>query len=112
MMSNVDALRVTFEESGHIAFECDPRSHDDGGWTCQFCAGGLFACTRCDSFEGAITTHCPGVRMTADQHDAVYAGTLDYRAGEWVEAGSPHTPNRGWDLHAACVEAGLIEEGS
>lgn len=82
MMSNVDSLRVNLALSGHIAFECDPRSHDDGGWTCQFCAGGLFACARCGSFEGATTTHCPGRMMTAKEHDAVYAGTLDYRAGE------------------------------
>lgn len=107
-MPNVDALKVTFNESGHIAHVCTEK-HEDGGWRCMFCAGGLFACTECDSFEGATTTHCPRVQMTSEQHDAVYAGTLDYRAGKWVEAGSPHTPNRGWDLYAACVEAGLIE---
>lgn len=109
VMSNVDSLKVTKEESGHVDYVCTTE-HEDGGWSCQFCAGGLFACARCGSFEGATTTHCPGVRMTAEQHDAVYAGELDYRAGEWVKAGSWHTPNRGWDLHAACVEAGLIEE--
>lgn len=109
MLSNEDALKVTFEQSGHVAYVCD-KDHENGGWTCQFCAGGLFACTRCDSFEGATTTHCPGARMTAEEHDAVYAGELDYRAGEWVKVGSPHTPNRGWDLHEACVRAGLIDE--
>lgn len=95
-MDNREAQAVTFEESGHVAIkheQCD-QNH------CMFCDGGLFACTRCGSFEGATTTHCPGQSMSADQYDAVYAGTLDYRDGAWVEAGSPHTPYRGWDLHA------------
>lgn len=107
MMSNVDSLKVTKRQSGHVDYECE-RDHEDG--TCMFCDGGLFACSRCGSFEGATTTHCPGVKMTADQHDAVYAGKLDFRSGQWVEAGSWHTPNRGWDLHAACMEAGLMKE--
>jgi putative hydrolase of HD superfamily len=98
--SNAEAQAVTFEESGHVAHVCDER-HEDGGWTCQFCAGGLFACTRCGSFEGATTTHCPGRQMTREQEEAVYAGRLDFRrkadgSGWWVHVGSPHTPNRGW----------------
>lgn len=97
---NAAAAKVTLEESGHVAYVCD-RNHDDGGWTCQFCAGGLFACDRCGSFEGATTTRCPGRKMTAEQHDAVYAGRLDYRqtavgTRQWVHIGSPSTPNRGW----------------
>ena len=30
--------------------------------------------------------------MTAEQIDAVYAGTLDYRDGQWVIECSPHSP--------------------
>lgn len=112
MMSNVDAMRVSFADSGHVAYEC-PGGHEDGGWSCQFCAGGLFACVWCDSFEGATTTYCPGLAMTPEQHDAVYAGKIDYRMPDgWVEAGSPHTPNRGWDLLATMIEAGLWKEES
>lgn len=96
---NAAALAVSKVDSGHVDFVC-PGDHDDGR-TCMFCDGGLFACSLCNSFEGATTTHCPGRKMTADQHDAVYAGDLDFRrkadgSGWWVRAGSPHTPNKGW----------------
>lgn len=90
---NLKARAVTFEESGHVELvheKCD-------NWHCQFCIGGLFACIRCGSFEGATTTHCPGEDM-GSIGDKVYAGEVDYRFGEWVNIGSPHTPNRGWDL--------------
>lgn len=97
MMTNEQACKVTFEESGHVAYEC-PGEHEDGGWTCMFCAGGLFSCTRCGSFEGGTTTHCPGEQMGANINDAVYAGQVDYREGEWVPVGSPHTPARGWEI--------------
>lgn len=55
---------------------------------CQFCMGGLFACTRCDGFEGSLPSECPGVKMNAAQQHAVYAGELDFRAGAWVNAPS------------------------
>jgi putative hydrolase of HD superfamily len=111
---NEAATAVTFEESGHVRHVCE-LVHDDGGWTCQFCAGGLFACSRCDSFEGATTTHCPGRKMSAEEIDAVYAGTLDFRreapesaegsnSGMWVGVGSPHTPNKGWQSRKLMAE--------
>jgi putative hydrolases of HD superfamily len=97
---NAEALKVTMEQSGHVAHVCD-RDHDGPG--CMFCDGGLFACDRCNSLEGATTTRCPGRKMTAEEHDAVYDGRLDFRrkpdgSGWWVCVGSPHTPNRGWRL--------------
>jgi 5'-deoxynucleotidase YfbR-like HD superfamily hydrolase len=96
---NAQALAVTMEQSGHVAYVCD-GDHDGH---CMFCDGGLFSCTRCGSFEGATTTRCPGRKMTAEEHDAVYDGRLDFRrkpdgSGWWVCVGSPHTPNRGWRL--------------
>lgn len=108
---NAAAMAVTLEESGHVAYVCD-SDHDDGRSHCQFCDGGLFSCTRCGSFEGMTTTHCPGRRMTGDEGDAVYAGKLDFRreapesadgpnSGMWVHIGSPHTPNRGWVMSGA-----------
>lgn len=99
MMTNEEACKVSFEQSGHVAFEC-AKDHDDGGWSCMFCAGGLFACTRCGSFEGMTTTHCPGdgLDVRGNIGDAVYAGQLDFRDGEWVPVGSPRTPNRGWEF--------------
>jgi len=75
----------------HIAVECN--GCNTFGHGCMFCEGGLFACKVCGSFEGATTTHCPGERMTAEQSEAVYAGTLDYRDGAWREGEcSTHTP--------------------
>lgn len=84
------AEAIDRRNGGHIAVVCKGE-HDRPG--CQFCDGGLFACSVCGSAEGATTTHCPGGRMAADQIDAVYAGTLDYRDGAWREGEcSKHTP--------------------
>lgn len=73
----------------HIAHEC--RCHKP---MCVYCSGGLFSCDVCGSAEGATTTDCPGERMTPEQMDAVYAGTLDFReAAGWVEKASRHSPS-------------------
>lgn len=67
----------------HLAYVCK-GGHDQPG--CQFCDGGLFACTICNGFEGSVPTDCPGVPMTEEQADAVYDGKLDYREFRgWVE---------------------------
>jgi hypothetical protein len=60
----------------HTEYICK-GSHEYPG--CQFCDGGLFTCTVCHGFEGSLPTDCPGTRMTPEQENAVYAGTLDYR---------------------------------
>jgi hypothetical protein len=78
-MSNQEA-----KSDGHIDFVC-PGEHEDGGWSCMFCAGGLSACTRCRAFEGAWPDECPGKSMTEEQYNAVYAGTLNFRDGQWRE---------------------------
>lgn len=96
---NAEAIKVTMEESGHVAVEHERCDKDH----CMFCDGGLFACERCGSLEGATTTRCPGRSMTAEEVEAVYDGRLDFRrkpdgSGWWVCVGSPHTPNRGWRL--------------
>lgn len=82
--------------SGHVDFVCNVQ-HEDGGATCMFCAGGLAACSRCDAFEGATPSECPGIPMTGDQSDRVYEGIIDYRFGQWVSGGTvfmlySHTP--------------------
>jgi hypothetical protein len=65
----------------HIRYECS-GGHDYLG--CQFCDGGLFACTVCGGFEGSLPTDCPGFKMTEEQEHRVYRGLLDYRDGrEW-----------------------------
>lgn len=45
---------------------------------------GCAACRICGGFEGTLTRVCPGVRMTSQQQDDVYAGNLDYRDEGWV----------------------------
>jgi len=35
----------------HVDYVCNGDCHDDS--ICMFCAGGLFACVVCGSFEGA-----------------------------------------------------------
>ena len=86
---------------GHVAHECQP---DCDNPTCMFYRGGLFACTRCGSFEGATTTDCPGVQITRQQTDAIYTETLDYRDGAWIAGPSLSTPAL-WVL--ACKQAGV-----
>lgn len=71
----------------------DASAHAGQEWyTCFICEGGLADCTTCGGAEGAMPTDCPGAQMTSEQIDAVYAGTLDYRGGQWVELTSPHSP--------------------
>lgn len=70
---------------GHVDYVCH-GDHENGGVTCMFCAGGLSACTRCGAFEGAWPDECPGEKMTELQFNAVYAGTLNFRAGEWRDS--------------------------
>lgn len=74
----------------HVPYKC-AGDHDERRG-CMFCDGGLFACAICGALEGATPTDCPGVSMTPEQIDAIYAGELDYRCGEWLAACSPHTP--------------------
>ena len=103
MLTNEQACKVSFEESGHVALVHERGYHDDdydAGVSCMFCEGGLFACIKCGSFEGMTTTHCPGygLDVMGNVGNAVYAGQLDFRDGEWVPVGSPHTPHRGWEM--------------
>jgi hypothetical protein len=71
------------EHAGHVEYRC-PQDCENPA--CMFCQGGLFACTRCGAFEGSTPSECPGIQMSAEQEDAVYAGIIDYRFGQWVAA--------------------------
>ena len=69
---------------------------DKSEYNCPVCEGGLSICKVCHGAEGGITTDCPGELATMDQHDAVYAGKLDYRKGEgWVPKHNP--TNQTWE---------------
>ena len=75
--------------------------------TCMFCDGGLFACTVCNSFEGATVDDCPGEPMTYEQREAVYAGNLNYRAGKWREE-CCQIRRPAYDLDAYMAEEGYM----
>lgn len=56
---------------------------------CQFCEGGLYACTVCGGMEGTLTTDCCGRRLTADEEDRIYnQHKLNFRDGQWREEDS------------------------
>lgn len=94
MATNAEYLERIGFPVDHVDFKC--TCHKTG---CMFCDGGLWACTKCGGFEGAMPTQCPNVDMTADQADAVYAGKLDFRHGEWVEKCSYFAPRGYEDFH-------------
>ena len=71
----------------HIYAICDGYEHG-----CALCRGGLALCAMCGVLEGALTSECSGQRLTSEQEEAVYAGTLDYRQGVWMNASSMHSP--------------------
>ncbi len=59
---------------------------------CNVCDGGLLICQVCGLFEGCLTTECPGV-PSYSKADDIYAGKLDFVAGEWhSEVMSCHCP--------------------
>jgi hypothetical protein len=59
---------------------------------CQFCDGGLFSCTVCGCLEGSLPTECPGVDVWREKGEAIYAGEIDFRNGQWVEGPSVCSP--------------------
>lgn len=67
----------------HIRARCDTE-HNDGGWGCPICAGGLFVCTTCGAAEGELPTDCPGYKLHHAELKAIYNEHLDYVAGAWV----------------------------
>lgn len=92
------------QRSCHIKYVCAKDAHNndmDGGWSCMFCQGGLFACTVCDGLEGALTTQCPGRKLSADEIDDVYALKMDFNHNMWwVPQPEPCQASKGSDLGA------------
>lgn len=93
----------------HQYHVCTER-HEDGGWSCKFCAAGLSMCDVCSAFEGAWPDHCPGNRMDMRTIDLVYTGRLNYRDGWWrVECCQVMRPH--YDLDAYMREHGYTPNG-
>lgn len=70
---------------GHKYETHAPGTCPSDGAHCNICDGGLAACTVCGGAEGTLTKHCPGAQITALQSERIYAGTLDYVGGKWVD---------------------------
>lgn len=84
----LDYIERIRKNDAHIALECECDQE-----YCMFCDGGLFACVRCGSFEGATTSECSGISMSAHLRDEVYWGYIDFRNGMWMPGViSTHTP--------------------
>lgn len=73
---------------GHRWYRCSGRCEP----ACH-CCNGLSSCTTCGGGEGSLPTDCPGRRMTCEEADAVYAGTLDFRRA----AGWSARMSKGWE---------------
>jgi hypothetical protein len=55
--------------------------------------GGLALCKICGGLEGALTTDCPGEKLSFDQDKKVYLGEIDFVEGKgWVNQVSKHSP--------------------
>lgn len=83
-MTDAEKVTSALRADGHVGYECQKpctRSH------CQFCMGGLFACTLCGGLEGSVPTHCPKTRMLDPVSDLVYKGKLDFKDGKWIRLG-------------------------
>lgn len=63
--------------------------HDE---LCSICRGGLSVCDVCGGAEGSLPTDCPGRKLTQEECDRVFAGTADFRKGEWVRPNSSPKP--------------------
>lgn len=73
----------------HVQYICKCQRE-----ACQFCDGGLFACTVCGGFEGTLTTECCGRKLTEEEEDRIYnKANLDFKNGQWVN--EPNYP-RSW----------------
>jgi hypothetical protein len=74
---------VIIKFPGHRLYRC-PGDHEDGGWSCCYCSGGLAFCVVCEGGEAELPTECPGESMHQMEKDAVMNGHLDFRRGAWV----------------------------
>lgn len=95
---NGQAQPVELIASQHVNYVCNGRCGNRPG--CMFCDGGLSACVRCGSFEGATTTECPGEKVPEEKFDAVYAGRLDFVGNQWVHGACSRSSPR-WHSSAA-----------
>ena len=74
----------------HIFFEPKDISPDDAWGQLHIVDGGLILCKVCGLLEGALTTDCPGEKVSMDVSDCIYAGEIDYKDDKgWVTEYNP-----------------------
>jgi hypothetical protein len=83
--NSLEAKKPSFKK--HIQAGC--FRPDTCGGSCEGCC--LAICTVCGGGEGSLPTHCPGVRLTSEQEDAIYTKGHDYteERGWHVTSGDP-----------------------
>ena len=64
---------------------------------CSICEDGIAVCSVCSGLEGALTSECPGERISSACKDEIHSGKIDFRDGRWQEGIiSPHSPAPYW----------------
>lgn len=89
------ATRIREARSTNTHFFHEPENCTcSGGTACRMiCDGGLALCALCGHLEGSLTSDCPAIQTYSKYGDLVYAGSIDYRQGAWVEGvSSPYSP--------------------
>lgn len=100
------------KSDGHVLVVHGPDHHAGDSGHCMFCDGGLGACSVCGAFEGAWPDECPDAIMTREQFDAVYAGTLNFRDGQWREGECCQVMRHTHDVVAYAAEHGYCIDES
>lgn len=64
--------------------------------SCFHCT--LRVCSVCDTYEGSLTTDCPGIPVDSDIQQEVFTGNADYRLdrGGWCD-GSENLGNTNYN---------------
>ena len=60
---------------------------------CIICDGGLSLCTKCNGFEGSLTTDCPEEKLSDSVIGSIYKGEIDFVKNiGWLTKPSIHSP--------------------
>lgn len=101
-----DRINSARSTNKHFFYESENCTCSDNPGCRMICDGGLALCALCGHLEGSLTTDCPATHTHSQYGDLVYAGTIDYRDGAWVDGvSSPYSPAHYKDIkrtHVGC----------
>ncbi len=94
ILSNfADQINTARSTNKHFLREPENCTCSDTTACRMICDGGLALCALCGHLEGSLTTDCPATQTYSTYGDLVYAGSIDYREGAWIEGvSSPYSP--------------------